>query len=290
MKLSRIDEVPRFFILDGLQLISLQSREAVPDRSPENSSSPSVLDMPGRKVHNVRRKGKGKDPDDVLTIPSYRYTPLRDSNRMFRLLVIDPESGLSVNPQPSNKNQSRSRAQATRSNLTGNQNASMTSTAMGGKDDEKSRAARAGNSQLMCWLVSYPVGGAHPPYTALSWAWGDPRAPQSRSVRIWHDEGRNKLAKELKITQTLETAFLHMRDKTKQVYLWVDALCINQSDFDEKELQMSIMNKFYQNASLTCVWLGKSSDASGKVRGFINQILKLEGIEDPARDVNCVRK
>jgi thiamine pyrophosphate-dependent acetolactate synthase large subunit-like protein len=44
--------------------------------------------------------------------------------------------------------------------------------------------------------------------------------------------------------------------------LWVDAICINQHDNDEKGQQVQSMAKIYAKASRVIVWLGEAADNS----------------------------
>ncbi|TVY75811.1 Heterokaryon incompatibility protein 6 OR allele [Lachnellula suecica] len=272
----------------------------VPPSSPD--LLPEALNMATR-VLRPRRNNR----DDFVTVPQYQYTPLGDPTGMLRLLVIDPESGNSVNPatrtsanperypshyvpygaapKPSPNSISKPTPSPPAPSRTRQGPIGVPRTP---------RAARPANIPgaaslpLMCWLVPYRIGGEIPPYDALSWSWGDPKAPKSKSVRIWSGEGKHKLAKEIKITKNLEEALLHLRDKTKPRFLWVDALCINQSDFDEKEDQMGQMDIFYENAAMTCVWLGKQADESQRMPAFIKRIVRFE-LEEMITDVDTIR-
>ncbi|KAI1174402.1 heterokaryon incompatibility protein-domain-containing protein [Nemania sp. FL0916] len=44
--------------------------------------------------------------------------------------------------------------------------------------------------------------------------------------------------------------------------LWVDAVCINQEDVDERSKQVSFMDKIYKSSETVLVWLGKSTEQS----------------------------
>lgn len=48
--------------------------------------------------------------------------------------------------------------------------------------------------------------------------------------------------------------FLGLRTNPR---LWIDAICINQSDADEKSQQVRMMTEIYARASLTFVWVGE---------------------------------
>lgn len=43
----------------------------------------------------------------------------------------------------------------------------------------------------------------------------------------------------------------------EQKYIWVDALCINQNDPDERSAQVLLMGEIYKSASSVIVWLGE---------------------------------
>jgi hypothetical protein len=42
--------------------------------------------------------------------------------------------------------------------------------------------------------------------------------------------------------------------------IWVDAVCINQEDMDERASQVRLMDKIYSNADRTLVWLGRADE------------------------------
>jgi hypothetical protein len=44
--------------------------------------------------------------------------------------------------------------------------------------------------------------------------------------------------------------------------IWIDAICINQQDNEEKDHQVQHMGEIYRNAKLVVVWLGPSKDNS----------------------------
>lgn len=44
--------------------------------------------------------------------------------------------------------------------------------------------------------------------------------------------------------------------------LWIDAICINQEDDDEKGQQVQSMAKIYAKASRVIVWLGEAAEDS----------------------------
>lgn len=83
-------------------------------------------------------------------------------------------------------------------------------------------------------------------FEALSYVWGDPR--DTRMIEV---QGET-----VKATKNLETALRHVRDTREPRDLWVDALCINQSDNSERTHQVGIMDTIYREAQKVIVWLG----------------------------------
>ncbi|KAJ4345622.1 uncharacterized protein N0V89_011756 [Didymosphaeria variabile] len=95
-------------------------------------------------------------------------------------------------------------------------------------------------------------------FTALSYCWGTPIK----------DHTINLDGYQLPITQSLDSALRHLRNfymdgiSVWEKYLWIDQLCINQSDVDERSSQVSLMRRIYKKAHNVHVWLGDESDTS----------------------------
>jgi hypothetical protein len=91
-----------------------------------------------------------------------------------------------------------------------------------------------------------------PPYEALSYTWGNPaeKSPINISGAVFSAQ------------RNLKSALHHLRYPDKVRILWVDALCINQSDNEEKSVQVARMGDIYRNAEQTTVWLGEAEDDS----------------------------
>lgn len=94
-----------------------------------------------------------------------------------------------------------------------------------------------------------------PRYTALSYVWG---LPTPRKTIICNGE-------EIIVTVNLEAALLQFRDKSQERVIWIDQLCINQDDYDERSRQVSLMGCIYSMAEQVAVWLGPSDDDTSRV-------------------------
>ncbi|KAI0802245.1 heterokaryon incompatibility protein-domain-containing protein [Xylaria sp. FL0064] len=112
-----------------------------------------------------------------------------------------------------------------------------------------------------------------PKYIALSYTWGF-SYPDNSKVPISYQDSTGKPAlitinhESLLVRRNLYLALLHLRSITQPITLWVDAICINQADTDERNRQVSLMSFIYTRATMVISWLGvkKYSRATGIFR------------------------
>ncbi|KAI2778310.1 heterokaryon incompatibility protein-domain-containing protein [Daldinia loculata] len=109
---------------------------------------------------------------------------------------------------------------------------------------------------LRCQLVTkklMEVSG----YQALFYAWGSPAVTRPIIVNDMN----------MTITINLDIALRRLRREDSDILLWVDALCINQADLDEREAQVQIMSQIYRRAENVIVFLGDgTTHASGRLQ------------------------
>lgn len=99
-----------------------------------------------------------------------------------------------------------------------------------------------------------------PVFTALSYVWGDP----SRTHEIMLD------GKRLKITKNLYSALRDLQtDSISHLYVWADAICINQEDLDERSAQVLLMREIYHSATLVQIWFGSPTTDGKRCLKFI---------------------
>jgi hypothetical protein len=104
---------------------------------------------------------------------------------------------------------------------------------------------------LTCVLRTQRLGNADrsaewQPYQALSYVWGAPEA-----VRPLQCNGKT-----VHVTENCDSALRHLRQLQNITYLWIDAICINQTSLQERAQQVKIMGDIYDQANSTIVWLG----------------------------------
>ncbi|KAL8364603.1 hypothetical protein RB595_003745 [Gaeumannomyces hyphopodioides] len=102
------------------------------------------------------------------------------------------------------------------------------------------------NSRIECQLTfSLLDRGSSHPYEALSYVWGS--EDNKRPIYIGDNE--------LRVTANLYAALKHLRYCSVERILWIDAICINQNDNEEKGQQVQSMAKIYAKANRVIVWL-----------------------------------
>ncbi|KAH8883688.1 HET-domain-containing protein, partial [Thozetella sp. PMI_491] len=106
-----------------------------------------------------------------------------------------------------------------------------------------------GQGRVRCRLRKMALETARGQYEPLSYCWGD----QKQQVTMIVDDGRA-----LSIGLSLDAALRRLRFEQNRVRtLWVDAVCINQNDLPEKNIQVQLMTRIYQNGCRTLIWLGE---------------------------------
>jgi hypothetical protein len=108
---------------------------------------------------------------------------------------------------------------------------------------------------IQCELFDYSLQkstkGTHL-YEALSYVWGNPK--KTSPIRVDRDE--------FLVTVKLHEALLHLRDRSIERIIWIDAVCINQNDGQEKTHQIRLMPKIYGQANRVIIWLGEAANDS----------------------------
>ncbi|KAL6802806.1 heterokaryon incompatibility domain-containing protein [Trichoderma sp. SZMC 28013] len=102
---------------------------------------------------------------------------------------------------------------------------------------------------VVCTLNGVSFGD-RPKFEALSYMWGTEKADDAITLNGHPFEvGKNLLDALLFLRGSI------MSKKTCQLF-WIDAICINQNDVEERNRQVSIMDQIYFRAVTVVVWLG----------------------------------
>ncbi|KAH8784400.1 heterokaryon incompatibility protein-domain-containing protein, partial [Hyaloscypha finlandica] len=100
-----------------------------------------------------------------------------------------------------------------------------------------------------------------PKYEALSYMWGPKDVRTEHSISI---DNSNFCVRE-----NLWLALQHLRLETEIRVLWIDAICINQHETQERNHQVSQMGIIFKQAAMVIVWLGDADDTSALAFRFI---------------------
>jgi hypothetical protein len=87
-----------------------------------------------------------------------------------------------------------------------------------------------------------------PPYETLSYVWGT----SERNEKVVLEDGRI-----LCVTHPLKEALALVGQQCATAHLWIDQICIDQEDRDERGDQGKIMGQIYSSCSRVLVWLGR---------------------------------
>jgi hypothetical protein len=93
---------------------------------------------------------------------------------------------------------------------------------------------------------------AKPHYEALSYEWGSPGTEKDISL--------DGIA--FSVRKNLWSALYHLRQKKISRIMWIDALCIDQSNVLERNHQVGMMGDIYRNAHMVNAWLGEATPES----------------------------
>ena len=125
------------------------------------------------------------------------------------------------------------------------------------------------DAPLKCSMKTCTLDSS-PGFQALLYTWGSPYPDEDGNSAGERSSGDLKLPTRschldcsegyLLVTNNLLDALYQFRDNTSDLQLWVDAICINQSDVRERTSQVALMSDIYYVAEAIIVWLGPEDD------------------------------
>ncbi|RKK17927.1 hypothetical protein BFJ66_g16448 [Fusarium oxysporum f. sp. cepae] len=99
-------------------------------------------------------------------------------------------------------------------------------------------------------------------YAAVSYTWGTTTDPVEIKVN----------GCQFKITQNLHEALRQFRRDGIESWLWIDAICIEQSNDLEKSWQIMEMREIFSHANIVYLWLGTGTIESDLTMDFISRV------------------
>ncbi|KAF7550177.1 hypothetical protein G7Z17_g5896 [Cylindrodendrum hubeiense] len=169
------------------------------------------------------------------------------------------------------------------------------------------------DEELVCVLADVPADAGRIVYIALSYCWGD-MAHQRQISLIHHsfNDDEDSIVEEnedgstlfaintttkqtFNVTESLYGALKSLRKSASQLRerfplldhqpLWVDALCINQSDIKERNSQVGIMRSIYSKAMFVFIWMGEDEDIMRGLNMIVGVIRILSELYGDAFDI-----
>ncbi|KAK3698212.1 hypothetical protein LTR37_017037 [Vermiconidia calcicola] len=115
----------------------------------------------------------------------------------------------------------------------------------------------------------YTMPLKHASFAAISYVWGDSRR-QKMMILNGHA---------VFVGHSVYTALRHTGYKVTDLLIWIDALCINQSDKEERSEQVSLMGEIYGKAEPVWLWTGGYTKDT---ETLVNLMNRLAFMQDPS--------
>jgi hypothetical protein len=106
-----------------------------------------------------------------------------------------------------------------------------------------------GLDPITCRIITVELESS-PEYVAISYTWATEDGDISKSQTV-HVEGEDMFenSKAIRVTRNCEAALQQVRHADREQTLWIDSICINQTNVEERNHQVRLMDKIYRTAS-----------------------------------------
>jgi len=121
------------------------------------------------------------------------------------------------------------------------------------------------NDALRGAIFTCVSGESIPPFQALSYEWG----PETQGQKYTIDTETGQLV----IRKSLDQALRKLRGGNSTMILWIDAICINQTDDTEKAKQIPLLPRIFQLATCTLAIVTDKGNHGGAAMQTLLQIV-----------------
>lgn len=74
------------------------------------------------------------------------------------------------------------------------------------------------------------------------------------------------------VAVNLHDALRAVRRKKEEILVWVDALCIDQQNKEERATQVRLMGQIYSNAASVAIWIGPEYEESALALQLLQKV------------------
>lgn len=106
------------------------------------------------------------------------------------------------------------------------------------------------SEDIRCTIDEYDTEAEHIPCAAFSYVWGDARVRHVITI-----DGKTAY-----VTSNLKEALAHLAGEFSEWSFWIDAICIDQDNTEEKMHQVAQMRTIYSNADGVVMWLDPGNE------------------------------
>ena len=123
------------------------------------------------------------------------------------------------------------------------------------------------------------ISGGAMCFDALSYVWGDVEPMGNAYITD----------QEIQVRPNLVAALKHLRSSENVCQLWVDALCIDQGNTEERNHQVGLMNAIYSKSRRVISWLGEQSETSHLAMTYLNRVNEIFQFQNPPKEATLSR-
>jgi len=130
----------------------------------------------------------------------------------------------------------------------------------------------AQDNRIFCSFGTTSIDDA-PPYMAVSYRWGSPKRTHCLLIT------ESNSATIIEINENCFKALCRITPQSTTRYVWIDAVCINQDDEEEKFHQIPLMGEIYSSAVQVVSVFGKER-TPGETQHFIRRLVESEQYQE----------
>lgn len=137
----------------------------------------------------------------------------------------------------------------------------------------------AKNDPVSCFLKHAKcTNGGLPSYETISYVWGD---QQLRSTIFVNDTA-------VDVPASSQAVLHQFRHPNEDRTLWLDSVCIDQTNLEERSHQVGLMGRIYAHSTLNLIWLGEDEGATERALLSLQAILS--DMREETNNFETVRK